>query len=81
MKSTTLPITCDTCKTAINSHNDAYVEWIDPNGVVSQINIVHNVNSSPNSHCFQHQNHPNRSDLELTSILKNEHFKKILGWV
>ncbi|KZK68667.1 hypothetical protein A1L58_18105 [Shewanella baltica] len=79
MKSIALPITCDTCGNPINSYADAYVEWIDPNGVISDVHIVHNKSASPYSpqgDCFQHTMHFNRSDLELETIL-NGHHKKL----
>ena len=69
MKNITLPINCDTCHQPINRHDDAYVEWIDPNGYIDKVNIVHNKVSSPRGDCFQHTKHYNRCDLELTSIL------------
>jgi hypothetical protein len=73
MKNTAIPITCDTCHQPIHSHHDAFVEWIDPNGVISNVHIVHNMPSSPSGNCFQHTSHPNRSDLELTTILNDRH--------
>lgn len=81
MKRIALPITCDTCGQPILSYEDAFVEWIDPNGVISEVHIVHNKPSSPQGDCFQHTLHYNRSDLELTTILNDRHadLKKSLG--
>lgn len=73
MKSIALPITCDTCGKPINSHKDAYVEWIDPNGIISDVHIVHNKSASPQGDCFQHTKHFNRCDLELETILNSRH--------
>lgn len=73
MKSTALPITCDTCGQLILAYEDAFVEWIDPNGVISEVHIVHNKSKSPQGDCFQHTNHYNRCDLELTTILNDHH--------
>ncbi|BDU37346.1 hypothetical protein [Vibrio nigripulchritudo] len=83
LKSTALPIICDTCGQPINSHQDAYVEWVDPNGVISNVHIVHNKPSSPQGDCFQHTNHFNRSDLELETILNPRHtdLKNELGLI
>ena len=83
MKSIALPITCDTCSQPIHSHKDAYVEWIDPNGVISNVHIVHNKSASPRGDCFQHTTHFNRSDLELETILNARHtqLKNDLGLV
>ncbi|EIF8949694.1 hypothetical protein P7M07_22110 [Vibrio parahaemolyticus] len=83
MKNIQLPITCDTCGQPIKSYDDAFVEWVDPNGVISSVNVVHNKVTSPTGDCFQHTYHPNRSDLELTTILNDRHteLKQQLGLI
>ncbi|OCH27148.1 hypothetical protein A6E13_19850 [Aliivibrio fischeri] len=81
MKSTTAPMTCDTCKQPINTQQEAFVEWLETNGTITDVHIVHKVPYSPNAHCFQHQNRPNRNDLELETVLEIPQLKKDLGLI
>ncbi|EIK4811210.1 hypothetical protein LJ779_004625 [Vibrio parahaemolyticus] len=79
MKSTTTPITCDTCGQAITRQQDAFVEWLEVNQTISDVRIVHNRPTSPTGDCFKHTRHYNRRDLELESVLADPSLKSQLG--
>ena len=79
MKSIIIPITCDTCGLKITTQQNAFVEWLEINGQISQVHIIHNKLTSPSGDCFKHTKHYNRRDLELASVLATPNLKKQLG--
>lgn len=85
LKSTGLPIICDECRQPITSHDDAYVEWIEPTFNEPQdVRIVHAAHSSPNKpngNCFKHTAHFHRCDMDLSAIKSDPNEMTRLGLI
>lgn len=54
---------CDTCGQKLSANN-GWLEWLSPRSGPHSFNIVHNKRA-----CYQHDHHPDRSDMHLHVFL------------
>lgn len=83
MKEITNPIICDTCCEIIQNSNEGMVEWLNDDGEIQDVYIVHHLNHSPKNpkDCSKHRTNPLFQDLVLDRVLSDQSLMDKLGLV
>ena len=79
MRQISYPYICDECGMEMREENGPMVEWLNHNGSISDVRIVHATMHSPKGECYKHTHNAHRRDLHIQDVVGDAELLKELS--